>query len=90
MRDRRKAVGDVRLHHPTPASEGLIEQDLQSIVGRLLRAKPEAVGPEVGLEDRLDDDLQGRLHDAVPDRRDDGFILPPCSCAVQLWIVKRA
>lgn len=50
---------------PAPTPEGLIEEDLQGIVGRPLRAKPEAARPEVGFEDRLNDDLYRRLHDAV-------------------------
>jgi hypothetical protein len=37
-------------------------------MGRLLRAEPERARQHVGLEDRLDDQLEGRLHDAVADR----------------------
>src|SRR6266545_2499424 len=50
VRNRLETRSDVRLYHPAPASPGLIDQDLQGIVRRASRAKPEraleAVGPE--------------------------------------------
>jgi hypothetical protein len=70
VRDRLKAVGDVRLGNPSPASPGLIEQDLEGVMRRLLRAKAERARRKVGLKDRLNDDLQGRLDDPVTDRGD--------------------
>ena len=42
MRNRRKAVGDVRLHHPPAAPPALIDEHLQGIVRRPPRAEPEA------------------------------------------------
>jgi hypothetical protein len=68
VRDRLKARGDIRLDHPAPPPPRLIDADLQGIMGRLLRAEPERARQHVGLEDRLDDQLEGRLHDAVADR----------------------
>jgi len=41
--------------------EGLVEEDLEGIVRRLLGPKPKGGRQEVGLEDRLDDDLRRRL-----------------------------
>src|SRR6266540_843104 len=70
MRNRLKTRGDIRLHHPTPAPPGLIDQDLEGIVRRALWAKPKRALDKVGLEDRLDHRLHGRLHDAVTDSRD--------------------
>jgi hypothetical protein len=46
-------------------------------VRRPPRPKAERGGLKVGLEDRLDDDLHGRLHDAVADRRDRKRRRPP-------------
>ena len=69
MRDRRKAVGDVGFHHPGPAPEGLIQQDLQGVVRRALRAEPKAARQKTGLKDRLEHDLRRRLHDPVTDSR---------------------
>ncbi len=69
-RDRRKAIGDVRLDHPPPALPGLIHEDLQGIVRRPPRAEPETARQEVRLEDRLEHDLAGGLHDPVTDRGD--------------------
>ena len=40
VRNRLEAVGDVRLHHPAPAPEGLVEQYLQGIVRALLGRNP--------------------------------------------------
>jgi hypothetical protein len=65
-----KAVGDVRLGYPPPAPPGPVNDDLERVVRRAPGAKPERALEHVGLEDRLDDDLHGRLHDPVTDRRD--------------------
>src|SRR6266540_3769229 len=70
VRNRLETRSDVRLYHPAPASPGLIDQDLQGIVRRASRAKPERALEEVGLEDRLDRRLQRRLHDPVADSGD--------------------
>src|SRR6266511_2606093 len=70
VRNRLETRGDVRLYHPAPAFPGLIDQDLQGIVRRASRAKPERALEEVGLEDRLDRRLQRRLHDPVADSGD--------------------
>ena len=69
VRDRRKAGSDVRLNHPPAAPPALINEHLQGIVRRPSRAEPEAGRQEVRLEDRLEHDLHGGLHDPVPDRR---------------------
>ena len=69
VRNRRKAFGDIRLDHPPPTPPGLVDQDLQGIVSRTLRAEPEAARQHVRFEDRLEHDLQRGLHDAVPNRR---------------------
>ena len=68
--NRLEARGDVRLDHPAPTLPGLVEEDLQGIVGRRFGPEAEGAGPEVGLEDRLQHDLRRRLHDAVADRGD--------------------
>src|SRR6266545_879300 len=70
MRDRLKAVGDVRFRDPPRALPGLINDDLQRVVCRAPGPKPERALQHVGLEDRLNDDLCGRLHNAVADRGD--------------------
>jgi hypothetical protein len=57
-------------------SPGLINEDLQrASCTYLIGRNPEAARQHVGLKDRLDHRLDGRLHDAVADRRDDGFIV---------------
>src|SRR6266540_6923502 len=52
--------------------------ELVDLSDRVLRPAPraEAIGAwlEIRLEDRLEHQLQGRLHDPVPDGRDGGFI----------------
>jgi len=70
VRDRREAVGDVRLCHPTPAPKGLVDDDLQGVVRCPLGPEPEAARQHVRLEDRLKDDLHGGLHNPVADRGD--------------------
>ena len=65
MRNRRKAIGDIRFHHPPPTPPGLIHEYLQGVVLAPLRAKPETARGEVRLKDRLKHDLQRSLHDAV-------------------------
>src|SRR5919197_4825235 len=70
VRDRLKAVGDVRLGDPPPAPPRLIDEDLERVVRRAPGPEPERALEHVGLEDRLDDDLRGRLNDAIADSGD--------------------
>jgi hypothetical protein len=49
---------------------GLIDEDLQGIARRPLRAEPETARQEIRLEDRLEHDLHRGLHDPVADRGD--------------------
>jgi Recombinase/Resolvase, N terminal domain/Recombinase zinc beta ribbon domain len=69
MRNRRKTAGDVGFHDPAAAPPGLINEYLQGIVRRAPRAEPETARQEVRLEDRLEHDLRGSLHDPVADSR---------------------
>src|SRR3712207_8218825 len=62
---------DVRLDHPPLTLPRLVNQNLQGIVCRSFRAKPETTRQKVRLEDRLEHDLHGGLHDTVPDRSED-------------------
>ena len=62
MRNRRKAVGDIRLNHPPPTPPGLINKHLQGFVLTPFRAEPETARSEVRFKDRLEHDLEGRLH----------------------------
>jgi site-specific DNA recombinase len=66
VRNRRKAVGDVRLDHPPAASQVLIHEHLQGIVRCPLRAEPERAAQHVRLEDRFEHDLHSGLHNPVP------------------------
>ena len=68
MRNRRETAGDVRLGHPPAAPPALINEYLQGVVRRPLRAEPEAGWQEVRFEDRLEHDLRRGLHDPVADR----------------------
>ena len=68
MRNRRKAIGDVRLDHPPATPPALIDEHLQGIVRRPPRAEPETNRQEIRLEDRLEHDLQRGLHDPVTNR----------------------
>jgi hypothetical protein len=70
MRERLKTVGDIRLDHPPLALPRLVDENLQGVVRRASGAKPERARVKVGLEDRLEHDPRGGLHDAVADRRD--------------------
>ncbi len=70
VRNRRKATGDVRLDHPPAAPPSLIDDDLEGVVRRPLRAEPETARQEVRLENRFKHDLQGGLHDPVANRGD--------------------
>ena len=60
----------VALHHPLVRAEGEVlnlgDRDLRSAS----RSKPVGARLKVGLEDRLQHQLEGGLHDAVADRRD--------------------
>jgi hypothetical protein len=69
VRNRREAVGDVRLHHPPAAPRLLVHEHLQGIMRRPPRAEPEGARQEVRLEDRLEHDLHSGLHDPVANRR---------------------
>jgi hypothetical protein len=55
--------------HPPAAPRALIDEHLQGIVRRPLRAEPETARQEIGLEDRLEHDLHRRLHDPVTNSR---------------------
>ena len=57
---------DVGVYHPRPARPHRIPHGLQGVVGAALRAEPEATGQEVGLHDRLNDDLEGLLDHPIP------------------------
>src|SRR5664279_478700 len=57
---------DVGVYHPRPARPHRIPHDLQGVVGAALRAEPEATGQEIGLHDRLNDDLEGLLDHPIP------------------------
>ena len=70
MRDRLKTVGDVRFRDPSRALPGLVNDDLERVVRRAPGPEPERALEHVGLEDRLNDDLRSRLHNAVADSRD--------------------
>jgi site-specific DNA recombinase len=69
---------DVRVHHP-PALSPLdpFPNLVPRLVRRPLRPKSKRAVPKVRLEPRLDDDLDRRLHDAVPNRRDAQQTLAP-------------
>ena len=67
VRDRLKTVGDVRLGNPSPAPPRLINENLERVVRRAPGPKPERALEHVSLEDRLNDDLGGRLNDTVAD-----------------------
>src|SRR5712671_6881927 len=69
VRNRGKAACDVRLDHPPAALRALIDEHLQGILLRPLRAEPETARQEARLEDRLKHDLHRGRHDPVTDRR---------------------
>ena len=56
--------------HPPPPPLVLIEDQLQGIVRRSVRAEPERARQKPRLEDRLNDDLHCGLHDPVAHRGD--------------------
>jgi hypothetical protein len=56
-----KAVADVGVQHPLGAPVGLDPDGLKGLMGRALGSEPIAGRQEVGLEDRLQDQL-GRGH----------------------------
>jgi len=70
VRDRLKTVGDIRLGKPSPASPRLVNEDLERVVRRAPGAKPKRALEHVGLKDRLNHRLHGRLNNAIADRRD--------------------
>jgi hypothetical protein len=57
-----EAAFDVGIKHPHQAPVGRLADDLYSLMGGPLRAKPETGGQKVGFEDRLEHDLR-RRHD---------------------------
>src|SRR6476659_7309418 len=56
-RNRRKAIGDIRLDHPPATPPGLINEHLQPIVRTTFRTEPERARQHVRLEHRLQHDL---------------------------------
>jgi hypothetical protein len=61
--DGAETVADVGVQHPLGAAVGLDPDGLKGLMGRALRAEPEADRQEVGLEDRLQDQLRcGHRH----------------------------
>jgi hypothetical protein len=70
VRNRLKTTGDIRLDDPSPLPPRLVNEDLEGIVRRPARAKPERAGQEVRFEDRLEHDPRSGLHDTITDRRD--------------------
>jgi hypothetical protein len=69
LRNRLETVGDIRLHNPPPAAPRLINEDLERVVRRASGSKPERALEHVSLEDRLNDDLGGRLNNAIANSR---------------------
>ena len=69
VRNRAETVGHVRLGHPQIPPEGLIQEHLQPVVRRALRAEPERARQKIRFEDRLEHDLHRGLHDPVADSR---------------------
>ena len=51
-----------------PASPRLVDEDLERVVCRLARAKPERARQKVRFEDRLEHDPRRGLHHAITDR----------------------
>ena len=70
MRNRLETLGDIRLHHPPPPSPRFVDEDLQRIMSRASGPKPERTLTHIRLEDRLEHDLAGCLHNAVTNCRD--------------------
>jgi hypothetical protein len=66
FRNRVKTVRDVRFDHPPPTPLCLTIEDVQGVVRRTSRAKPETARQEVRLKDRFEHDLQRGSHDPVP------------------------
>ena len=69
-RNRRKTVGDVRLHHPLTPPPGLIDERLQRVMGTAPGTEPERARKEIRLEYRLRHQFPRGLHDPVAHRRD--------------------
>jgi hypothetical protein len=68
VRDLIKTCLDVGVEHPQSATVDRRPDGLQGMMRRTLRAKPVAAREEVGLENRLKDDLRCRHHHPVGDR----------------------
>ena len=62
-------------HDPAAAPPGLINEYLQGIVRRAPRAKPEAMGMEMRVEDRREHLRDGLADQPIHRSRDGGFIL---------------
>ena len=66
----------------------LHDEDLQRIMSRASGPKPERTLTHIRLEDRLEHDLAGRLHNAVTNCRDGCFILslPAVACRHRILV----
>src|SRR6516165_944838 len=69
MRYRRKTLCDIGFDHPPPTLPGLINEHLQGVMHTPFRAKPKTARGEVGFKDWLKHNLESRLHNTVPNRR---------------------
>ena len=67
MVDGAEAVRHVGVEHPVRSPVGLDPDSLDGHLRRAPRAKPVALGQEVGLEDGFEDDLGRRHHHPVTD-----------------------
>ena len=56
---------DVGVHHPYPPLAHRLPHGLQALMGRALGSEPEAAGKEIGLQDGLEHNLEGRLDHPV-------------------------
>jgi hypothetical protein len=56
---------DVRINHPPPSLPEGRPNALARLVGTPLGSEPEGTVGEIRFEERLDDQLGGRLHDPV-------------------------
>nr|WP_277350241.1 hypothetical protein [Nonomuraea sp. FMUSA5-5] len=65
-----KQLAMSRLDHPAASPLLLIDEHLQRIMSRSPGPEPEGAVGHVGLEDRLEHDLQRSLHDTVTNCRD--------------------
>src|SRR5262249_44166125 len=68
---------DIGVYHPVPSAVHALSDLLHRLVRTPPRPKPIGTGPKVGFEDRLQDDLDGRLDDPIPYRRNPQRPLAP-------------